>query len=259
MEIPNRQEIESAFARKMSRLNSRHRRELEAYLGHPPRLSNVPNEFWEKVRRENEEELEAAYLLLFHTSADWHFQLAEGESLTRRAATGGIGGGADLESIMQSASDYARQQAELTSRRIVDTTRDRLTKASIDWTRLELDADEVLRRTKVASDTIKAMGPEGAARVATTETTAAQTAGGEAAIMRTAGLSDDDIWRIHPELSDTGTCPTCRPYDGRPRRIWSIEFPKGPPIHANCNCEIIYANVGVGGGLPPSPSLVGSR
>lgn len=265
MEIPNRTDYDAAFARKLSRLNARQRRELIALLGHPPNIANVPASFWEKVRKENEDELAAALLLLFAESFFFHARAAGVDP--RRLQSAGL----------NAAQHYAATKARETADAIVKSARERIEKLAAEkWShrpttkppatpgatappttppvepptptpaqQAAIDAaNEVLTKAEVAADVAKVWGPTAAAATAVTETTAAQTAGGEAAVNRTVGISDDDIWRIHPELSASGTCPICRPYDGRPRRIWAVEFPAGPPAHRNCNCEIIYAGMG---------------
>lgn len=233
MEIPNRTEYDAAFARKLSRLNSRHRRELIAYLGHPPNPVNVPAEFWERVRKENEAELAAALLLLFGESFAFHAEAA-GRDVSRLSAAG-----------IDAAERYATTQAREVATAMTAGARERVERLAHEkWNVVRTAANEVLTKTEVAADIARAWGPTSAATTAVTETTAAQTAGGEAAVNRTVGVSDDDIWQIHPELSASGTCPICRPYDGRPRRVWSVEFPSGPPAHRNCNCEIVYAGIG---------------
>lgn len=238
MEIPNRTDYDAAFARKLARLNNRHRCELIAYLGHPPNVANVPAEFWERVRQENEAEIAAALLLLFGESFSFHAEAA-GADRARLSAAG-----------IDAAERYATEKSREVATAMAAGARERIERLAHEkWNTARAAADEALTKAEIAADIAKTWGPTGAAATAVTETTAAQTAGGEAAINRTVGISDDDAWRIHPELSATGTCPTCRPLDGRPRRIWSVEFPAGPPAHRNCNCEIIYAGIGVAASL----------
>lgn len=240
MEIPNRTTYDAAFARRMSRLNSRHRRELIALLGHPPDVRRVGPEFWERVRRENEEELLVVLLLLYSEAFEYHARLG-GAAKGELSAAGRSG-----------AEQYAKARAASIAANVADSARKHLDQvAADDWAKVGQDAKDVITKTKVLADAIKMIGPIAAARIAVTETTAAQSAGGEAGIAATVGLSNEDEWRIHPEKSMTGTCKICRPYDGRPRRIWSIDFPMGPPCHANCNCEIVYANVPGAGVVVP--------
>lgn len=236
MEIPNRPDHDAAFARKLSRLSSRHRRELIALLGHPPDISRVPADFWERVRKERENELAAVLLLLFSESYRHHV-LSLGQAMTPR-----------LTDVGQAAAErYAVERAAKLAAESTAAVRDRIQRFAVEeWNRAGLDAQRAVTRTQVLNDVLKAIGPSGDAARAVTETTAAQTAGGETAATNTVGTSDDDVWQIHPELSETGTCQTCRPLDGRRRAIWATLFPNGPPAHRNCNCEIVYANVRAG-------------
>ena len=71
-ELKDRDNQEAGFARNFGRLAGRHRRELLSLLGHPPDPDRVPAEFWDKVRRETEEETMAILLLIFIASATQH-------------------------------------------------------------------------------------------------------------------------------------------------------------------------------------------
>lgn len=80
--------------------------------------------------------------------------------------------------------------------------------------------------------------------VVTTETTAAATAGGEDAVAGRRAESgkvaqaDKDIWWTE---QDAKVCPICEPLHGKERTTWSRHFPKGPPAHPRCRCNIEYA------------------
>jgi hypothetical protein len=52
MEVPNREELERQVARALGRLQKSQLTRLLEYLGDPPRVENVPVEFWEEVGKE---------------------------------------------------------------------------------------------------------------------------------------------------------------------------------------------------------------
>lgn len=80
--------------------------------------------------------------------------------------------------------------------------------------------------------------------IVTTETTAAATAGGEEAVSGRRSASgnvnqaDKDLWWTE---RDQKVCPICEPLHGKDRTIWARHFPKGPPAHPRCRCNIEYA------------------
>src|SRR5574343_402387 len=110
MEIPNRTDYDAAFARKLSRLNARQRRELITLLGHPPNIANVPPSFWEKVRKENENELAAALLLLFAESFFFHARAAAVDPGRDRTTNDPAGRAADANASAASR-DRRRQRS----------------------------------------------------------------------------------------------------------------------------------------------------
>lgn len=74
-------------------------------------------------------------------------------------------------------------------------------------------------------------------RFAVTETTAAQTAGSEAAAA-IYGMDEADLWITE---NDGRVCPTCGPLHMATRKKWMARFPNGTPAHPNCRCYISYA------------------
>ncbi|MEX2176782.1 MAG: phage minor head protein [Pirellulaceae bacterium] len=90
---------------------------------------------------------------------------------------------------------------------------------------------------QMQGDLATILGPERAARTAATETTQAQTAGGERGMAQTVGLSDLDTWFTR---RDDRVCPTCEPLHQALRSEWQAQFPLGPPAHPQCRCWIRY-------------------
>jgi hypothetical protein len=73
-------------------------------------------------------------------------------------------------------------------------------------------------------------------RIAVTTTTEVQSTGeADAAIdvERVLGQRLIAIWRTEP-----GACHICTPLEGQTERVWSRQFPGGPPAHPNCRCSL---------------------
>lgn len=231
-ELTNRSEIEADFAKKMAKLSAKHRRELIEFLGNPPRIENVPAEFWTKVKREMDDELAVIILFIFSTSMYQH---------------GFSGEHADIM-----AEGWARQRAQQVSSQLVQATQERLQKASDEWKQQaehELPIPiqgrittqpEPVTEEQIQDETMKLFGPERIALLAENEITVARHEGSELAVDQTVGLSEDDIWIKNTEYD----CKICNPLDHTPRSYWGRFFPDGPPTpHVHCACNILYANL----------------
>jgi hypothetical protein len=213
--LADRDKIEADFARKLSRVQSRHRHELETLLGTPPDPANVPQEFWDKVEKETKQEILSILLLIFIGSHVQHSGIDSEDSrfLAQVWASGRAGDVAKrytLNSVEWLSSKAEKWQAEIKQGKSPDVT----------------------------SGLLQIFGPERAERVAITETTAAATAGSETAVIQNSGLSDDDLWITE---DDEKVCPICSPLHLKPRSVWSLKFPQGPPAHVRCRCYIRYA------------------
>ena len=83
------------------------------------------------------------------------------------------------------------------------------------------------------------LGPERVTNVAMTETTAAVSQAGEAAVEHQDLIGAGDTWRTE---DDSRVCPLCSPLDDTTREVWSRTAPDGPPRHPRCRCVIEYEN-----------------
>lgn len=251
MELPNRSQLEATFAARVARLSKKQRAELEELLGDPPDYLNVPPEKWKEWEDDNHEELLLLLLLIASASAELH---------------GAPPGASD---VVLAVTGWATQRSQETAREISETTQRRLVKfldeirdQQIEQEAAELAGDAMTGESATESgsateeaiteETIQEQldelldslfGKKRAEAIAVNETTAAQHAGGEIGIEATVGISQDDIWRVHPGDSATGPCQTCLPLEGKPRSYWARFFPKGPPSpHPQCCCSVEYAN-----------------
>lgn len=240
-EIPNRSQLEVIFAARFSELSSRHRQRLLELVGDPPNPTLVPESFWQQVQQETESELAAILVILFAASFDYHTPAGAGSNGPFAAAA------------------YADRRSREIAGSYAQHSRDRWTTFTQGW-RPDLGADggpaattpdagpsrpgggegrpTGAARRAVEDAAASIFGPERAESVATTETTAAQSAGSESAASSAGVLNDRDIWWTE---ADGRVCRTCGPLHRTTRPTWSIEFPDGPPAHPNCRCWIEYA------------------
>jgi hypothetical protein len=217
MELVGRDDIEASFAARVSRLTSKHRQRLVDLLGNPPDPSRVPDSFWTEAEDDMKRELAIVLLLIWGASARQH------------------GLGVDLAEVQ--ATRYAIERSREVGKVYAETTRSALAEKAARW-RL----DQGITRAQWERDIVAALGPNRAARIATTETTRAQTQGGEAGIGQTVGLSGRDLWITR---RDGRVCEICEPLHRQPRSVWQLQFPTGPgdDIHPSCRCYIQYSIV----------------
>lgn len=224
MDLKNRAQIEVEFAAKLSRLQTRHRAELANLIGFPPDITRVPADFWGRVEQESQQDVTATLILIFVRSAVQH------------------AGDAFAVAAESRANAWASKQGRTLAANMASNVQQRLQHASRRWeqiTQRVATGGAPLAKSDVASALSDILGEIRAESIAITETTAAASAGSEAAIADTIGLSEADTWYT---ASDQRVCPICSPLHGTPRPFWSRFFPAGPGAHPRCRCWIQYAN-----------------
>jgi hypothetical protein len=226
-DLPNRTDFEERFAARMSRLSSRHRRELQHLLGVPPDISRVPDSFWERVQRETEEEAAALMLLIMLASSR--------VTLSSIPESSRIDVDRAADRIVSQAAEASARRAAVLAESYTERSREMLGLAGQRWADAEPGA---ITGAEIAEDTTSIFGPARSESVAITETTQAASIGGELAIEATVGKSDGDTWFT---AQDNRVCPICGPLHGASRERWSRFFPSGPPAHPRCRCWIQYA------------------
>lgn len=241
MELTNRDTLEADFARKISRLTSKKRKELEQLLGNPPDVTKVPPQFWADAERELNNEMTLLLILIAASSYTQHggepvepyrmFPVGPGVADAMKIGTDGK---VVPYSILQWAAENSGNVASEWSKH----SQDMLNTAQKDWTQTADETGEHPTRGDIRDVTLRIFGPGRASRIAVNETTRSQHFGSEHAIATTVGLSPDDIWKTS---EDDRVCPICSPLDNQPRSYWGRFFPDGPPDpHPLCRCYIIY-------------------
>jgi len=212
--LQDRDQFERNFARRLGGLSGKHRRELLELLGNPPDFGNVPESFWVKVERENEQEMLAMLLLIFIASATSHG--STGEEANRAGIT------------------WATTRAAQMASAWVTGARDIFSRV---WNRY-ISATAAGERFPVSAEVSTAFAPTRIERDVITSTTDATSQGAEFSV-KSRGLDDSrDRWITE---ADARVCPICKPLHGTTRETWELKFPTGPPAHERCRCEIGYA------------------
>src|SRR3990167_318378 len=209
-----RDPFEQQAFRRLRNLNAKHRAELEVHLGLPPNLAAVPQEFWDRVEKEEQEELTLALLLIFIMASTMS--------------------GMDSTDARMRGEIWASRRAQWTSRKMAGTTRDRLRGLQTKW-----DSEGSVGVTRVRGDLNRVLGQDRAMTVAVTETTKAITAGVLTAAGQ--GFGADARWRggelnaqkVIWELGPCEHCTACPKLAGTDISFWG-RFTDGPPLHANC-------------------------
>lgn len=235
-ELANRMEQEADFAKRLSRLSSRHRKELIALLGTPPDISRVPQDFWIRVEKEHREELGIILALLFVAASDQHIDLLLPGDLRYVA----------MDTVQDKADTWADSRSRSLSRKYVENSRKGLVRADRKWygtgprvlgpTAPEVPTPEVYEQV------VDIFGPERDARLASTETTRAATAGTKEATeaAKDLGVVTTITWYTE---GDARVCPICAPLHRVEMQDWEsvginaeISSNGGPPAHENCRC-----------------------
>ena len=227
MELPNRLKLEAAFARNLSRVSSRHRRELIDLLGNPPDVNRVPEEFWSRVETEEKNAVAAILLLLMMQSAEAHFGL-----LPEFAQVGRT-----VDDFIPQIEAAANQRAADFSQQYVTTGRERLERFGRD-TQARFGIGGQIHPQEIADEATGIFGPSRDAGIAASETTGAASTGAETVIGQTVGFSEKDTWFTQ---EDQRVCPICEPLHEKPRSYWARFFPQGPPAHPKCRCWVEYS------------------
>ena len=236
MEIPSHDRLSNELRVRLEDANRTTRDAIIQAMGTPPNPERVPQRLWDELERQIEEDLAAILFLIFLASANFHaFGRERGPTSRQSQLSGAAGGGLDGQ-----ARTYAAARAASLSRTISQSAQARMQTLR----RQYQERAEPPTKMEVVADVEVVIGKAAATAAATTETTQAQSAGGEAGIDLAGGISTDDLWITE---ADNRVCPVCSPLHRTRRPTWSSEFPEGPPAHVRCRCFILYANRAVVG------------
>jgi hypothetical protein len=235
MELHDRPYLESKFAARLAKILTRHSRELTRLLGNPPDPANVPAEFWERMRREKEDEDALMLYVVLLISARQHLDLVFAHDRVYSKLASDERLQATLRHLEPDFEALARQRAAQNAAKFEARSKEILSNAA---ERGDLETRDGIRETKS-----KIFGVSRAEREVVTGITGGRAIGGEKAMAMTVGLSPGDLWMTvygSGEI-DKRVCPTCEALNNSPRQYWSRFFAFGPPAHESCRCEIVFA------------------
>jgi hypothetical protein len=222
-EMKHRKEAEQQFYARVARTMSRHRNQLAFYLGSPPDLANVPEEFWRQVQDDLEADVLLAVLLIIAVSAQQH---GMERTLSRSFAQQ-----AGQRQAAKVATDFAAHSREMTARA---TSPASLAAGATGPAGAAGATPPTVTTAADIADTVFSRAR--AESIAITETTVARQTGANQAVRGKESI--DDTWRTE---ADAKVCPICQPLHLTNRNVWAAKFPDGPPAHPRCRCEIVYA------------------
>ena len=236
-ELNDRLVMERDFAKRLSRLTARQRKELRDLLGTPPDVSRITAADWQRWEDERRKELTLILLAVFLASVRQHVgEMLAGEPMDD----------ATMVAVNREALAKAGALAAESASSAISTAREIVTaSAEVLATGTAADVESVL---------VSALGPERDAVTAATATTAAQTAGTNAARIpvEAAGFQMTTRWVTE---KDSKVCPLCRPLNGKVPDLWGLVLENalapggtrardsviangGPPAHPNCRCYL---------------------
>jgi hypothetical protein len=214
-QLVERDQFEQQAFRRLSKLSAQHRREIEAYLGNPPNLRNVPTSFWDRVEQETNAELAAILILIMMASA-----IQEGVPADFASAQSG---------------GWGRIRASFAARRMMQTTVKQLNATQEVWN-AEIAAGKKIGVTRIRADLMKVLGPERMGTVAVTETTKAASAGTLLAAGRGSAAVASQ-YKVIWTLGNCDHCEFCERMAGTDQSYWS-KYSDGPPSHPHCCCTL---------------------
>jgi len=215
MDVLNREELERKLARVVGRDLRKELDKLLGYLGDPPRLANVPNEYWQNGWREIQGDVEPLMMDIF---------LMQAEGLMAEIAIG-----VNWDMVNVTASNWARQHTEQILKELFDTRYDHLNEI------IPRFYEEGWNLGRLREDLERYYSPVRADMIAVTETTRAAVEGERAIVERLqkeSGIAMVPVWQT---ANDERVCPICGPKHDKP-----ITDGQYPPAHPRCRCWVVY-------------------
>lgn len=131
--------------------------------------------------------------------------------------------------VNQIGARYGRVMSGRLAQEITDATKTKV-RGSIDETGLIKDPERF----------DNAFSKDRVENIAITETTRSISEGENAARVEIERVGNREIVAIWITEKDSKVCPICRPNHRKPESFWVDKFPKGPPAHPRCRCNLFY-------------------
>lgn len=211
MDVINRSELERKLARVVGRDLRLELQKLLNYLGDPPRLENVPRDYWQNGWRDIQKDVEPVLLETY---------LSQAEAMMNE-----VNIGVEWDTINTNASQWAKQNTEKTLMDLFDKRYNHLNEV------IPRFYNEGWNLGQLQADLERWYSPVRAEMIAVTETTRAAVEGERAMVAeleKTTGRRMVPVWMTS---RDERVCPICGPKHGK-----EITDGKFPPAHPRCRC-----------------------
>ena len=239
-----RANAEAKLEKILAKLDERHKAELRKAIAEYG--WNVPDEVWQGIQSDMEnEELAAAIVLLMASADEWTTDAIKDQGVLAK----GYSRREFAEyhfTAQRRVQELAAQTAETLRKQITRKVRDSQLNGPGDVGKITDDGidatiDDVLddsRRKTIATDQTTG-GFSLGQRKAAERADGAKTSGGGDGAATEAGQSVtiEMVWNTE---RDNLVCKWCRPLDGEPESVWGLVFPDGPgpDTHKNCRCYL---------------------
>lgn len=241
-ELADRLEHAEQLTRKLQKLNQAHARELRKLLGTPPNPANVGKSFWNRVEKEQADELAAALILIFVASYGVHRGWGDDKPASE----------VDLRN--DKAETWVDRRVEKVTGDMRSHSVDILDAAGKAWDIKIRDGDDI-PADEIDQVIDRIFGPGRAEAIGLTETQEAMVNGGRAGV-KDSGVEVTVYWG-HTSFRPAGhsgagskPCPICTPMEGLPQSQWGG---KSIPSHPRCDCFEVYVDQDgfvIGTGVP---------
>jgi len=230
-ELTNRIELSEQLARKLQKLNKAHAAEFRKMLGNPPDPKRIKSSFWDRVEKQQKDELAAVLLITFIASYDAH------------RTWGSVKPPETLDLRNETAEAWVESRASRAVREITTHSVDILDAAGNAWD-IKIKDGKPIERDEIDAVVDRIFGPGRAERVGFTEVSEAMVRGGRSGIKH-AGVEVTVYWG-HSSYRPKGhsgaavkPCPLCTPMEGLPESMWGG---KSIPLHPRCDCFEIFVD-----------------
>ena len=231
-EIANRIQMATRFQSRMDRLNRQQAGEFRRLLGTPPDPKRVPQSFWDRVAKEQQDEAAALLLLIFLLSYDTHRYARDDEAPPK-----------ENPRRDKAAERWAANRSVTLAKEWKKHSLDIVNEKGQAWEVKSKEGADIVKRD-VDELVNRIFGPSRSRAIAYHETQQAMVSGGESGVKHL-GLKVTRYW-AHGKHRPAGhshaaklPCPVCTDLEGKPESQW-----KGikPPAHPHCDCYVVYVD-----------------
>lgn len=232
-ELINRIARERELEKLIKRMNKERAKELALYLETANSLADVPKEFWDKVRKDIEDEDSAMAIMLLLM-----FEESAGQHANHIAQVHGKVVAPEL--IKKAGQSYVKRRLRQIAPGYVKHSKDMIRTAI-----REMRDSGGANRFKIGDAIKKVFGDRRAKTVADTESNLSQNHGSDFAVKRS-GIDVIAIWshsRIRPNRHANAAvkaCPVCSPMEGKVAQEWGELYPG--LCHPNCDCHTLHVD-----------------